>query len=142
VYSRITIDIKENTSRLHVNLVTAPKGHREHSTNNTNGDLHKQHANKATLERTTDTDELGRELSPKAKRLVKAVQLGDDLELSFVKCDGDSIPEPSKEESSSVGVVARDDEGDALKEFERGRGISTVRLKHQWDDVCLIDLIH
>jgi hypothetical protein len=81
-------------------------------------------------------------LSPKVKRLVKAVQLGDDLKLPFVKCDSDPVPELSKEESSSVGVVARDDEGDALKEFEGGRGISAVRLKHQWDDVRLMNLIH
>lgn len=59
--------------------------------------------------------------------MVKAVQLGDDLELPFVKRNSDSVTELAKEESSSVGVVPRDDEGDALEELKRGRGISAIR---------------
>ena len=97
-----------------------------------------------------DANEFGHErevysmgsLSFPTEHLVKAVQLGDHLELPLVERNGDAIPEPSEVESSFVNVVARNDEGNALEELKCGRGISTICLKDQRDDVLLINLVH
>jgi hypothetical protein len=62
-------------------------------------------------------------LSLPAEDQVKTVELRDDLKLPFMECNSNSVPKPSKEESSFVGVVPRNDEGDALKKLKRGRDI-------------------